>query len=230
MVLRCVLVENQKHHTTRLRTLIEQHSNCKLIESFNKANEVIRHLKNYRFDLLILEVEMSFINGFELFEALSQKPEVIFVSQSRACAQKAIQYHPIDLLVKPIESKAFDVAIERAQKIIYPAPKVLEKKQLVVTNNFKKVVINHSDILWVESVRDYVKIVTETERILILSTLTALASQLESSHFMRIHRSFVVNLEKVTHFNKQSLMVSDTKLPVGKTRRNNLVNFFNNFA
>lgn len=203
-------------------------SEWQLLSTFTDAAAASDFLQKNTVDLLLTDINMPDINGLQFVEALpDERPMVIFVTAYKEFAHEGFNLDVVDYLVKPVAPERFKKALQKAADLlelrrkaesIAPAPTPLED-HIFVFSEYQKVKILLKDVLYLESMGDYVKIFLESQPkpILTLERLKNLAERLRSQGFRRIHRSVVVNVTKVTAVQKARVKVGSEWLAVGET-------------
>ena len=174
-------------------------------------------------DLIFLDVEMPIINGFDFLESLAKRPQIILISGKPDYALKAFDYNITDYLQKPISPTRFEMAVKRAVDRYEQEHGVYEDEEhIFVKSNLKKRKVFLNKIKWIEALGDYIKLVSDDANIIVLSTLTSFENELPKDKFLRIHKSYIVNLEKVEKFSGQNVEVEGKLLPLSRHKRENL--------
>lgn len=229
MTLNCIIVDDNS--TQRLATLrlINNHTSLSLVGNFNTTAEAIKFILTNPVDLIIMEVNLSVSDGFELLDSYKDNPElkipnVIITSEDTSHAFKAFEYGVMDYLEKPVSKKRFNQAIT---KTVLDA-KMKENFQdydgehIFVKSNLKKRKIYINEIKWIEALGDYVKLITNSKNFVILSTMKAFENELPKGLFLRIHKSYIVNLKKVERYDSNHVEIEKMKLPLSRTRKTQL--------
>ncbi len=223
MKLRCIIVDDSPMQRLAVAKLVNNHPNLTLITEYSNAFEAKMGIENDEIDLIFLDVEMPIINGFDLLESLDNPPQVILITGKPDYALKAFEYDVTDYLQKPITFARFDASAIRAVAKYEQMNRVNEDEEhIFVKSNLtkRKVVLN--DIKWIEGLGDYVKLVTEDVNIVILSTMKSFEQQLPGNKFLRIHKSYIVNLEKVERFGSKNVEVGGRKIPLSRNKKTEL--------
>ena len=203
-----------------LERIIKSHPDLVLVTSFRNAIEAKNGINNRFVDLVFLDIEMPLISGFELLETLKYKPQVIVVSGNTAHALKAFEYDVTDFLQKPILLTRFDLAIKRAMlKYEQIHQNDDSENQIFIRSKMSKKRINFGEIKWIEAKGDYVKIVTLDSHVIVLSSLRAFHELLPQETFIRVHKSFVINIEKIDRFNAREVAISGQVIPVSRAKK-----------
>jgi two-component system, LytTR family, response regulator len=230
MKLRSIVVDDSSMQRMAVAKLVNNHPNLALVGEYSNAIEAKNALKNNEIDLIFLDVEMPIINGFDLLESLDNPPQVILITGKPDYALKAFEYDVTDYLHKPITMGRFDASVKRAVAKYEQKHRVIEDEEhIFVKSNLKKRKVILSDIKWVEALGDYIKLVTDDANIVILSTMKAFEDQLPQDKFLRIHKSFIVNLEKIEKFNSKNVEVGGRSIPLSRNKKSELAEALSNF-
>ncbi|WP_074408453.1 MULTISPECIES: LytR/AlgR family response regulator transcription factor [Aquimarina] len=223
---RCLIIDDEK----LARQLIENHiakiDNFEVVFSCKSAIEAINILNSEHIDLLFLDVEMPVLLGTDFYKNLLQKPKVIFTTAYREYAVEGFELNAIDYLVKPITFGRFFKAIEKFlasqnHKIeIQASSETLQSKNYIfVTADRKQVKVQFDDILFVESVKNYIKIRTENKSLLVKFSISSFQDVLDA-RFLRVHRSFIINKDKITAYTKHDIEIGTIEIPIGEIYKN----------
>lgn len=189
----------------------------------NNALEGLTFLSENRVDLLFLDIEMPDLSGLELLKRLEYRPIVILTTAYPEYALEGYDLDVTDYLLKPIRFERFLKAANRAQKQYNN----LDTASIRIKSEYKTVTISIADILFVEGLKDYVKIHTQEKAILTRLNVKNTLNLLPEKQFIRIHRSYVVSLSKIDGIQKGHLLIGDKKLPIGQTYKETVQAFFN---
>ncbi len=201
------------------RQLVLQQPELELLGTYNNPLEVHQRMGEVKADLLILDIELPYMSGFNFLETLDEDIQVIFITTSPEFALKAFDLGVTDYLLKPVNPRRFRKAIEKAVINHTAALKSSKKEMLVIRCDLQQREVHVDEILWVEAMGDYVKLVTTTERVVVLSTLKAMDKKLPDNRFLRIHRSYIVNLDRVDRFNSTSVDIAGKTLPMSRSHK-----------
>ncbi len=216
----CVLIDDEPLALDVLKLYIEKFPTLKMVQSFTDAVEGAAYLRSNPADLLFIDINMPDIKGTELVRSLPQKPMVIFTTAYRNYAVEGFELDAIDYLVKPIDQERFSKAVQKAVDFYqYKQATQAETGSLYVRSEYQLVKIDFADIEYIESVEDYLKIVTANSRpLLTLMTMKAVLEKLPSKQLLRIHRSYIVSLAKIKTFvNRRLTLHSGVELPVSNS-------------
>ncbi len=218
--LNTLIVENSKLQQTVISKLVRNHGDLNLSAICNNAIDAGRFVKNRKIDLILLDVEMPHINGFDLLETLEKEIQVIIITANPNHALKAFDYGVTDYLLKPVKTCRFNKAIKKASFNYTKVHQSIEEEEfLKVRSNMKTGRLNTREIKWVEALGDYVKIITENGNLIVLSSMKSISDKLPNDRFLRIHRSYIVNLNKIEKFGCTSVEVGQNKLPMSRKQK-----------
>lgn len=230
-MLKCAIVEDSSLHRILLEKMIGQFSQLDLIDSYTCGEDALKGLKGKKIDLIFVDIEMPGIDGFELMEKLDQHIQIIITSANAVHATRAFDFNVTDYLLKPYTSERFNKAL---QKVFTKNNLMIKSAQtdntLMVRSNLKEVKLHLNEILWVEALGDYVKIVTKRKNIVVLSSMKSFMEKLPKERFLRIHKSYIVNIEKIELYDHSHVQIANKKLPLSRNNNQQLdeiLNFLN---
>jgi two-component system, LytTR family, response regulator len=225
MKLNCIVVDDSSIQRILVTKLVDSHPNLTLIGEFSNAIETKNCLSTKPIDLLFLDIEMPVISGFNLLDGLKDKPQIIFITAKADYAVKAFEYDATDYLQKPITKERFNASIKRAIDMHNLRRDNIEEEgdHIFIKSNLKKLKIYTSKIKFIEAYGDYVKVVTEDDIHLVLSTMKSFEADLSKEKFIRVHKSFIINIDKVEKFNSKFAEIGTTKIPLSRNKKDELV-------
>lgn len=224
MSIKCLIVDDEKRAHNVLKNYINRLDNIECVASFYNAVDTYKYLANNTIDLILLDINMPEIGGFTLLDMLRNKPYIIFTTAYPDFAIKGFEYNAVDYLLKPIRFERFVQAIEKAnlwsntQQLSIQAP-YLEIKHRGILHNIKT-----EDIIYIESQGNYAKIFCSNKEYLHLTTLNKLEDILPSKHFVRIHKSYLINVTHLESVLGDHILIGKNKLPIGKTYKKYALN------
>ncbi|PHS03626.1 MAG: DNA-binding response regulator [Kordia sp.] len=230
MNLRCVVVDDSSIQRMSIVKLVKEHPALTLIAEYSSAVDTKKGLNDTECDLIFLDIEMPIINGFELLDVLKNKPQIIFVTGKTEYAFKAFDYDATDYLQKPITQERFNLGVEKALEHhrLKFENNTAEEEYIFIKSNLKKRKIFINDIQWIEALGDYIKLVTNEESFVILSTMKAFEKEVEEYSFLRIHKSYIVNLKKIKRFNSKFVEINTENIPLSRNKKKLLIEALDN--
>lgn len=226
-----LIVDDEPLAQDVLETYVEQLDDLTLVGKCNNAIEAANALQNHKVDLMLLDIQMPQLTGTEFLKTLNNPPLVIFTTAYPNFALEGFELNALDYLLKPISLERFLKAIHKArerhglQNASVASPVAQDEKidYFFVKADKKLVKVNYSDVIYIEGLKDYVIIKLETGRVITLQTMKSLVAKLPSNMFQRIHRSFIVNVQKIKAVMGNMVEVQEKgaakHLPIGKNYR-----------
>ncbi len=200
---------------------IEKTPGLKLLGRFDNPIDASEFLADKTVDLIFVDIQMPDLSGIEFTRLLEKGPKVIFTTAFEKYALEGYKLEIVDYLLKPFSYEEFLVAIQKVQRLISLEKRATIKVDannefLFLKSDYKIKRINFNDILYIEGLKDYVKVYTQNnpKPLLSLTSLKLLESKLPESKFMRVHRSFIVNLEKIDTIERSRIVFGKEYIPV----------------
>jgi DNA-binding LytR/AlgR family response regulator len=221
MKFRAIIVDDLPEASKVLRGFCERSEAVDVVGSFPDGLSALEYLQDNAVDLVFLDVEMPGITGFEFIEKLALAPRVILTTSKTEYAYEAFQHHVADFLRKPFTYARFLESLQRLA-ISSQETAVLPEPHLFIKVDGSLVRLKYEDILFVESAGDYVRFVTNDRKYLTHSTIKSVESRLPASAFIKVHRSYIVNLSHVLDFQEGMVHVGPASIPVSKAHKSRL--------
>ncbi|MEP6737988.1 MAG: LytTR family DNA-binding domain-containing protein [Chryseolinea sp.] len=225
-IISCVIVEDDPVAQKVLEVLVQKTSFLLLTKTFDDPVQASMFLKDEKVELLFLDVEMPGMNGLQLLNLLDYKPYVIIVSAKEEYALKAFEFSVYDYLLKPLDDYPRFLKAVMKVKEVYDAKPAKGKAQkagplfVKVDSLFHNLDLNA--ILWIEAYGDYIKINTDQKMLMVLSTLKSIDSKLPEDRFVRVHRSYIVNVKRIDNIDLNNLQIKDKIIPISANYREGL--------
>src|ERR1700761_2000543 len=228
MKLSCIIVEDIQIAADFLRKFCEKSDLIEVKGHFLNVADALDFLDQEKVDVLFLDVEMPGANGFELLDRLTYSPMIILTTSKTEYAFNAFQYHVDDYLKKPFTYKRFQESIQKLQQKVVaaqtpaipaaiPAPAAqTDTEFLFIKAEDKLIKLKKDDILFLESMRDYVKFVTPGKNYITYSTLKNMEEKLVGPNFLKVHRSYIVNITKIDDIRGNTIYLLGNQIPIGK--------------
>lgn len=224
--MKCILVDDNKMARMALAQLIAQNPSLELVKECSNAEEALESLNSMPIDLVLLDIEMPGMSGIELTRKMGNKrPLIIFTTSKTDYAAEAFELNVVDYLVKPIAQPRFKQAIDRAHETIESNKeevKVEEQGFVFVKDNGILKRISIDDILFLEAMGDYVKVHTSQKFHVVHATLKSIEEKLPATKFLRVHRSYIVAINKIDYIQEGTISIGKTSIPVADTHKSNL--------
>ena len=222
--MRCIIVDDDELSRSILEDLVNDTEELELIKSCEDAVEAFKLIKEEHIDLVFLDIEMPKMDGMEMLRNLNPLPQIIFVTAHAEYAVESYEYNVTDFIQKPISAARFLKAIDKAvSRFEEKRANITEKdKTIFIKTDSKLVQINTEDILYVEALGNYMRLYTSGGKYTILSTMKDIAAKLSSDDFVRVHRSFIVRLDKIESIEDQFIIIQGKQISIGKAYKEEL--------
>ena len=221
MDIKCIIIDDEPLAINVIKNHLIEIDNIELVETFNNAIQAITFLKDNKVDLIFLDINMPVLDGLSFIKSLETKPLIIVTTAYKEYAVETYELDVIDYLVKPISLPRFMKSINKVFNSLNKSDRqasIKERPFIFIRINKKKMKkVFLDEILVIESLKDYLKIITTTERLIIHQTLSSLTEQLPSNKFIRIHRSFTIAIDKVDTIEGNSVEIDGTRYVIGRT-------------
>jgi DNA-binding LytR/AlgR family response regulator len=225
----CIIVEDIQIAADFLKKFCEKSGLVDVKGHFMNVPDALEFLDQYKPDLIFLDVEMPGANGFQLLDSLTYSPKIILTTSKTDYAFDAFQYHVNDYLKKPFTYKRFLEAVQKIQDQPAPSSPPVTTTQPSIDMDFlfikaddKLIRLKKDDILFMESMRDYVKFVTPGKTYVTYSTLKSMEEKLAGPSFIKVHRSYIININKIDDIRGNTIYVQGNAIPVGKGHKEEL--------
>jgi DNA-binding LytR/AlgR family response regulator len=242
MPIKCIVVDDEPPAQRVLEKYIGDMPGLKLLAKCNNAFEAMEVLQKQPVDLMFLDINMPKMNGLSFLQTLKNPPMVIITSAYREYALESFDLDVIDYLKKPIPFERFVKAVNKAIERVTPAPTTpfiihetgrqqIDESFIFVKDDKVTYRIELKNILYIEAVGDYAKIVTKEKVYLTCQTMKKIEAYLPSNRFPRVHKSYIISVSKINFIEGNILNINNTQIPVGQTYRKNffdLIDLLNN--
>jgi len=223
---KCMIVDDEPAAHYVLMNYISKVQHLELVKQCYNGIEALNYLHEHTVDLMFLDIDMPEITGLELLKALKHPPRTILCTAYSEFALESYDYGVIDYLLKPVFFPRFLTSVERFFSMYQPASADAQEPEEATAITLKivgeNVTIPFADLLYIQSFGNYVKLHTARKYFLATITTAELEASLPPARFARIHKSYIVALDKITGYEKDSVLVAGIKMPVGITYRQQL--------
>lgn len=225
--LSCIIIDDDRISIQVLEELVQKTELLDFVASFTNAPAALQLLKKQNIDLIFLDVEMPEMTGLEFLQSLTKKPEIIITSSKEKYALDAFNSDVTDYLLKPITE--YSRFLKAVMKVVDNKTEVAESESDSIFVKVDSLLINldFDEILWVEAYGDYVKIITKEKTHTIYSKLKVIEERLPSSSFFRVHRSYIVNLNKIDNIDHTNLQIDTKIIPISNSYKDSLIKKIN---
>lgn len=231
----CIIIDDEPLAREGLQAQIEELSQLKILGKFSNAITALDFLKTHSVDLIFLDIQMPKVTGLEFAEQIPEQTLIIFTTAYSQYALKSYELDAIDYLLKPIEKKRLEKAIEKAVSYYNLLSENTTKNTiesstddfLLIKADRKYYKVKFQDILFIEGLKDYVVIYTQNQKLITAMNLKTIHQKIASKDFLRVSKSYVVNTEYIDSFDNHNIYVGEFEIPLGEVFKSE---FFNKFS
>jgi two-component system, LytTR family, response regulator len=224
MTIRCIAVDDEPLALDIIESYISKLPFLKLVQTCSSATEAMQVLQDEQVDLMFLDIEMPELTGIQFLNILKHQPLVIFTTAYPDYALEGFNQDAVDYLLKPIPFDRFLKAVTKAQDRLSRSGKAtdsvvstqFEQDFMFVKADYKTIRVDFKDILWIEGLKDYIIIQTKEQKIITLLSMSKMMEKLPDSKFLRVHRSFIVSLQKIDSIEKSRIKIGAKDVPIGE--------------
>ncbi len=219
MNLSCVIIEDLQVAADFLKKCCEKSGQVTVKHHFLNVSDALTYLNEHAVDLLFLDVEMPGATGFDLLDQIAYSPKVILTTSKPEYAYDAFQYNVTDFLKKPFTYQRFLESLQKISASMDHSPAQTGLDHIYIKTEGKLVRLNNSDILFIESMGDYVKFVTSDKKYITHNTIKNLEDKVNKESFMKVHRSYIININKIDDIRENDLFIKGNEIPVSKAHK-----------
>lgn len=231
--MKAIVIDDEITARMIIKQVADDISGLNIVEEFSNALQAIKYLNKNTVDVIFLDIHMPDFTGFDFIESLKNPPKIVLTTSDRNFALEAFEYKfVVDYLVKPIELERFKKAIDKVKtfklvdEVVVPVKQQQEDQDtentLYVNIDRRLVKIDIPSISIIEAKGDYIKIKTEDKNHIVHSSLKKIVEKLPSKHFLKVHRSYVINIDKIIDIEDNSVLIEKDVIPVSRVNRNEL--------
>ena len=232
----CLAIDDEQGSLDKIREFCSRLGYLDLEGTYTNAFEAVNALNRNHIDLLFLDTHMPGISGLDLMKSLYDPPVLILTSRSRDFAWEGYEHDAADYLVKPIGFDRFSRSVSKAIRFMNkessaggrpPAIDEVPHGFLMVKVEYTTIRVNLNDILYIEGLKDYVKIYTDGKLILTKTTMKNIGEKLPSHSFFRVHKSYIVSVDRIDMIENSRIVIGNQRIPIGESYRSLFFNMIN---
>jgi len=212
--IKCIIIEDEPIAIKRLEQFISQVDYLVLCKIFNNAVESLHWIKDNRIDLIFLDIQMDKMTGIQFLESVEVTPQIIITTAYDKYAVKSYEFKITDYLLKPFSFDRFVKAVEKSYKNL---EEIKPTDHFFVKTEFRIERIDFDDILFIEGMKEYLRIVTRKGKIMTLMNFQTILERLPTKDFMRVHRSFIVAINKIESIERNRIKIHKDYIPISET-------------
>jgi len=222
-----IIVEDLQAAADFLKKFCEKSGIIDVQGHFLNAEDALVFLSENLVDLIFLDVEMPGASGFELMDQLVYTPQVILTTSKTEYAYDAFQYNVTDYLKKPFTYQRFLESIQKVEKKKEEDDTTSDNNHIFIKSDGKLIRLQNDDILYIESMGDYVKFITTEKKYITHNTIKNLETKVDPLRFMKVHRSYIVNLSRIDDIQENMLYIKGTMIPISKAHKSKVMQKIN---
>ena len=227
MKIRCIIVDDEPLSQDIIEKYMQDMPQLELVKKCNDAFEAAEALQNHDIQLIFLDINMPRLSGISFVKSISDAPEVIFITAYPEFAVEGFEVEATDYILKPFSMERFMKAVNKALRKIASRQAgnyaLQEHAYLIVKSDKKMHKIDYNDILYFNSMGDYVKVFTKNKVLITHDTLKSIEVHLPEQHFIRIHKSFIISIRAIQYIEGNQVKVVNDLLPIGLTYKDKLI-------
>ncbi|MFN5628584.1 MAG: LytR/AlgR family response regulator transcription factor [Bacteroidota bacterium] len=226
----CIIVDDDDLSRFAINHFVEKTPGLNLIGSYSNAAEALLAIRENDVHLIFLDVEMPEMSGLQFLDTFENLPQVVMVTVNKEYGADAFDYNVTDFLLKPVEYARFLKSVDKARAIedsFHVGPS--GSNDIFIKKDHRLIRLPLSEILFVEALADYVNIYTTSNRFTVLSTMKSIENKLPTKDFCRVHRSFLVRVDKIKEIEDNAITIEDKTIPVSRSYKDHLLKKINLF-
>ena len=233
MLLNCIVAEDNLAHRLLISSYIEEHPDLVLEKVFDDSKEARKYLLTNKVDIVFADMEMPSMTGIEMVRGLPDPSYYIFITSHPQFAVESYEVNAGDYLIKPLDEEKFLVSVAKAKQRLESKNAASSKVEIssdneyfVVRADYQYIKVKYSDILFIQAMEDFVKIQTVSECHIPMLSLKFIEENMPSSNFMKVHRSFLVNLDNINSLDTNEIKIRNHTVPIGQSFRDKVIERF----
>lgn len=226
--MRCIIVDDEQLARDVLEMYVEKNPDLQLVGICKNAREALNTIEHQTVDVMFLDIQMPDVSGMNLVKSLKNPPLIVFTTAYDDYALEGYEVSAIDYLLKPISPERFDKAVEKVKIVLGLQQNASDEDYMFVRADYQDVKVKFSDIQYVEGLKDYVKIVLPEKKIITLMNIKGILEKLPDDRFVRVHKSYIVALDKIQSAKGRSLVIAEKEIPIGLTFQEEFKKRFSN--
>lgn len=203
---------------TSLKMLCSKIDTLEVVNVFESGLESIDWLKNSDVDLIFLDIEMPDLSGLDLVKSIDNLPQIVFITSHSEYAVDAFEHQVTDFIPKPVQLPRLIKAVDRAKELNENVKKE-EQNEIYVRVDGRFIRLPLNNVSYIESLGDYVTFVTDQKRYIVHSTLKNIDEKITNDNFLKVHRSYIINLSKIVDIEETNLVIGDKVIPISRAHK-----------
>lgn len=221
MKIKCVIIDDEPLAIRVIEDHLKNFDHIEVVATYTNPLKAFGLLEKEKIDVIFLDINMPQLSGFDFIENLNHKPSIVITTAYREYAVKSYELNVLDYLVKPIPLNRFLITMNKVYQKVYsghaPSDLSIQQEQHIFLKVSKKLIkVNLNDILYIESLKDYIKVITTLGDFVVHKSLTAITEELPPSNFIRVHRSYAISINKIKAVEGNLIEIANRRIPIGR--------------
>lgn len=223
-----IIVDDEELSRNIIQNFVDKSENLESLAQCEDGIQASNFLARREIDLIFLDIEMPEMSGMDLIKSLNKPPMVILITSKKEHAIEAFEYNVVDYILKPFDYPRFAKAVGKARELFRRNNESQDDDaDLYVKVDSRLVKIKASDVYWIEALGDYIVINTADSKYIVHNTMKGIESKLSPDRFLRVHRSYIVRLDRIETLDESVIVIKQKIIPIGGTYKSRLMNRLN---
>ncbi|MDG2172452.1 MAG: LytTR family DNA-binding domain-containing protein [Flavobacteriaceae bacterium] len=218
---KCIIIDRDSKNLEILKILLEKSKKFTILSSFDNFKDSKEFLSSISVDLIFIGFTLPVFSPFNFLDSLKSNPLIVFISDQTEHAFKSFDYNTLDYIQTPLNEEKIEKIVKKLNTLNINSEEN-NKSHLYLKSNLKKRKVYTKDIKWVEALGDYVKVITSKSNIIVLSSLRNFEKKLPTNKFLRIHKSYIINLDKIDNITSKTVEIESSLIPISRNKKADL--------
>jgi len=214
----CIIIDQDPENLEILKILVEKQTSFSILSCFDNFNDSKHFLNSINVDVIFIAFSLPKFNPFVFLDSIKSGSQIVFISNQTKHAFKSFEYNTLDYIEHPLNEEKIQKIEMKFQKLFNNSDEKI-KPYLYIKSNLKKRKVYTKDIKWVEALGDYVKVITSNSNIIVLSSLRSFEKKLPIDKFLRIHKSYIINLDRIDNLSNKTVEIESNLIPVSRNKK-----------
>ena len=218
MTKNCIIIDQDPENLEILKKLLEKQTSFSVLSCFDNFIDSKHFLNSINIDVIFISFNLPEFDPFVFLDSIKSDSKIVFISNQTEHAFKSFEYNTLDYIEHPLNEEKIQKIEMKFQKLFNNSDEKI-KPYLYIKSNLKKRKVYTKDIKWVEALGDYVKVITSNSNIIVLSSLRSFEKKLPIDKFLRIHKSYIINLDRVDNLSNKTVEIESNLIPVSRNKK-----------
>ena len=218
MTKNCIIIDRDSENLKILKKLLEKQTSFSVLSCFDNFIDSKHFLNSINIDVVFISFSLPEFDPFVFLDSIKSDSKIVFISNQTEHAFKSFEYNTLDYIEHPLNEEKIQKIEMKFQKLFNNSDEKI-KPYLYIKSNLKKRKVYTKDIKWVEALGDYVKVITSNSNIIVLSSLRSFEKKLPINKFLRIHKSYIINLDRVDNLSNKTVEIESNLIPVSRNKK-----------